>query len=92
MISINEENKVVFKNDGEEYCLKDQKEYKKFVLFLTNPKAKIDKNIFAVDTQIKDEKSKSICMKYKEFFETFLHSREEVIKTAIEDVEKLIKE
>ena len=87
MISINTDEQVIVKYKEKEYCLKKSEEYQKFVLLITNPKITLEKDIFEFDKTITDARWISIFVKYKEFFESFLNSKAEVIKAAEKQVE-----
>lgn len=88
MICLNTENQVVIIYKDNEYCLKKGEEYQKFVLLLTDPKIELEKTIFDFDQSVTDPRFIGIFTKYKDFFETFLNTKAQIIEEAEKNVEE----
>ena len=88
MIKVDNNNNVIIEFSGKDYSLKVPEDYKNFIIAITDPNLSIDKSFLKVDGTITDDRIKSICIKYKEFFEEYFNKREEIIK----NTDKVMKE
>lgn len=78
--------KFYLKVGEEKYCFSGD-EYEKLILFLTNPKTNLSKDI-QIDESISDEDDKYKADVYKDFLEKFIVSRYEIDKE-IAEAEKI---
>lgn len=72
-----------------QFKVDDSDEYKSFLIYLTDPKIVIKREVFEVDTSITDPLEKSICNNYKDFFLEFLELRTRAIADGRKEVEEL---
>ena len=91
MITINDSGEVIVKYNDKEYNVKNKNEYKKFIIYLTDPNEKVDKSIFDIDEKVKDERLKSICLKYQDFFNSYLSLKEQTIKEQKESLKEVME-
>ncbi len=91
MITINNSNEIIVKFNEKEYNIKNKEDYKKLIIFLTDPNEKIDESSFNLDEKITDERLKSICLKYQSFFNSYLSLKEQTIKETIKSLKDNIK-
>ena len=88
MININSNGQVIVSYKDKIYSLKDQDDYKKFVILITDPVEEFDSDFLSIDKEVseKDQRLQLICVKYKEFFEEFLKSKEVIVNEAKKEV------
>ncbi len=91
MITINNSDQVIVKHNNKEYNIKNKNQYKELIIYLTDPNEKIDASIFDIDEKLTDERLKSICLKYQEFFHSYLSLKEQAIKEAKESLKETIE-
>jgi hypothetical protein len=73
MFTKNEENKLILKIENVSYEFLNIDDYKKLVLYLTDPNIKLDINL-QIATELQPEDS-AICEKYKDFINKYIVSR-----------------
>lgn len=80
MLSINEENQIIFSKDDIEWNLEKSEDYKRFLLWITSPNEEenIDVELFDIDSAV-DEGKKPRAMRYKEFLKAFAERRIDII-------------